>query len=797
MGRWLGRLFAGYAARSTPPSAPPVVGPDAPPAVVIQAPEDAEFHRLQGNRMLDAGRLDDAAACYKSALVLDPDCVPALVNLGFVSLEAGSHEPANEYLLRVLQLDPYHADALYMLGRSCLARGDAQAAATHLQTLIDKQPEFGLAYVDLCGALLLLGRRDEALALAEVGLIRDPNRVQLHLIQGNIHLESRRYEVAIASYELALALHPDLAETHANLGAALAGAGRTADACLRLRRALALRPTTATGCEHLGSALQRLGLLDESIAAYDLAVQMEPTLAAAHRNMGIALQAAGRLEKARDSFQCVADLRPLSAQALTELGLSLQALDQTTQAMASLRRAQALEPEYAPAHAGLGTILVQEGDTAAALPHFDRALLLDPGYVEAHSNRLFALSFNADPPTYLLAAHDYGRKVSLRAQPFSSWTVESLAATGGLARMKVGLVSGDLRAHPVGFFIESVLQHLCNLSFDIVGIPTSHQSDGVTRRLQSLCAEWLPLAGMADDTAARTVRAAGIHILIDLAGHTAHNRLPVFAWRPAPVQISWLGYFASTGIDTMDYLLADPVSVPDSARAHFSEPVWWLPRTRLCFTEPGPRDRFPVSVLPATVNGWITLGSYQNLNKLNPGVLEVWRRVLEALPQARLRLQNKQTGQPKQRAAVMARLQAAGLDVTRVDLAPPAPRDRYLSSYREVDFLLDTFPYPGGTTTCEALWMGVPTLTLAGQSMLSRQGEALIGCAGLHDWVARDEADFVRRAVAHSNDLHVLARCRAELRHRVLASALFDAPAFAQDLAQALKAMWGQRKLGR
>jgi predicted O-linked N-acetylglucosamine transferase (SPINDLY family) len=322
----------------------------------------------------------------------------------------------------------------------------------------------------------------------------------------------------------------------------------------------------------------------------------------------------------------------------------------------------------------------------------------------------------------------------------------------------------------------------------VFAYPTHHHGDALTDRLRAHCAGWTLLYGHSDAAAARLIHADGIHVLIDLSGHTAHNRLPVFGYKPAPVQVTWLGYFATTGVAEIDYLLADPVSVPPAHQSHFSEAIWYLPDSRLCFTPPA--AEMPVTPLPALANGFVTFGNFQNLAKLNDAVLSLWARVLTALPNARLRLQNKQLADAEVRQQLGQRLQRVGIGVDRVTMHGPQPREAYLAAHGEVDLILDTFPFPGGTTTCESLWMGVPTLTLAGDRLIGRQGASLLAAAGLSDWIAPDPEQFVVQAVARANDLPALAALRTGLRAQVLASPLFDAPGFATNFASALWAMW-------
>jgi predicted O-linked N-acetylglucosamine transferase (SPINDLY family) len=359
-------------------------------------------------------------------------------------------------------------------------------------------------------------------------------------------------------------------------------------------------------------------------------------------------------------------------------------------------------------------------------------------------------------------------------------------------KLRVGIVSGDLVGHPVGYFLESVLLQLDTARIELIAYTANPVVDTLTTRIKGHFIHWREIYTLNDQAVAQLIHSDGVHMLLDLSGHTAHNRLPVFAWKPAPVQVTWLGYFASTGLAEMDYLLADETGVPESQRSHFSETIWYLPDTRLCFTPPD--TSLPVAPLPGLGNGQITFGCYQNLSKLNDNVLATWGRIFAALPQARLRLAAPQLGDPAIAAQLQQRLGKWGIGEARVSLYGMVPRQDYLASYAEADMLLDTFPYPGGTTTCEALWMGVPTITLAGNTLLSRQGASLLTAAGLPDWIAQHEDDYVDKAVAFASDLPKLAALRANLREQVQSSPLFDAPRFARHFEEALWGMWQSKQ---
>lgn len=784
---WLGRVLGGKEQTSAAaPSASPVPVPAERPL------HDEQALLAEGNRLLDTGQLEQAAAMYERALDANGRSAAAAVNLGFVRLQQGRTAQAVAALERACEADANNADAHFLLGSIALDTGDATRAIAQLEAALSVQPALLPAKATLIRALASSGQMDEARAVAMSAVQAHPDVAELHLLLGNLLRVAEDFPGALRSLEQATALDPGSTETWVSLAQTLVATGRTIQAHAALKRALSLRPASAAQATVLGDEMQKCGDVDGAVTAYRMAVQMDPGHKAAHQNMGIVLQAVGRNAEALSALERARDLAPDAAESWCNLGIAQLKVKQNEQAQQSFERAQQLlsqgtdsRIDAARVQQILAVQALERGETQEALAGFERSIAHDPTVLQARSHQLFAMSYVDAPERTFAAAREYGRLAAEGACPYGDWLVPAAGAASGALR--VGLVSGDLCSHPVGYFTESVLQHLKRLGIELVAFPTSHHQDEVTARLQASMAGWFPLGSMSDAVAARHIRDARIDVLLDLGGHTAHNRLPVFCWRPAPVQASWLGYWATTGIDAMDWVIADPYSVESGEETQFVERVWRLPHTRLCFTAPASAAEVAVSPLPAA-QGPLTFGCMQNISKAGDAVLDVWRRVLEAVPDSRLRLQNKQAhGVLAER--LLVRLDRAGIPAHRVTLAPPAARAEYLSAYAHVDLLLDTFPFPGGTTTCEALWMGVPTVTLSGKSMVANQGKALMSCAGLADWVATDVDDYVRRAVAFAADREALARLRARLREQVLASPLFDAPQFAVDLASALRGM--------
>ena len=602
---------------------------------------------------------------------------------------------------------------------------------------------------------------------------------------------------AVACYRQALSIAPDDAQLQIAVSAVLIRQAAYAEARTHLNRAILAAPATANAYYLLGQIAQRQGDAPAAIALYSEAIDLNPHFEAAFNDLAAAHSAAGDGDAAERVLLQGVSVCVQSALLNFELGVLHANKNRFAKAADCYRRALSINPRFGEAHRNLGIALQNQGSVAEAIAHFDHALLAEPGLLAAHSNLLWVLSFHADRylEQYLPEARRYGAKALAAAKPYTEWSISANGAgVAGERRLRVGLVSGDLWFHPVGIFLEGVLGKLDRRKLELVAYSMNQRDDALTDRIKGCFSAWNPIVGMSDADAARKIHADGVDILIDLAGHSGRNRLPLFAWKPAPVQVSWLGYLASTGVPGMDYVLADAVAAPDTLQNQFTEEVWRLPETIYCFTPPAEHPKLAVAPLPALGNGHITFGSFQRINKLGDGSLVLWARILHALPGARLRLRNAEMDNPDSRDALLARLAKFDIASERVSLAGRMQhRDDLLMTYADVDIVLDTIAYPGTTTTCEALWMGVPTVALAGGTMLARIGASLLNCAGLADWVAASEDDYVALAVKHASGVESLASLRRTLRRRVMGTALFDPQQFAPQLEDALIRMWQRR----
>ena len=565
--------------------------------------------------------------------------------------------------------------------------------------------------------------------------------------------------------------------------------GRFAQALQAQRRAIEVMPPKAELYSNLGNIQLAQDQRPEAEQSYRQCLKLDPNHFMGHYNLGVLLVATGRPREAQTHLRQALRIEPASAQARYQLAQSLLEQKLFSQAQSLLHDVLARQPDDATAYDSLSYAYLNLGQVEKAVEYGRAAVKLAPDNHLVLGNLLFTMNYaNVAAAEVRALAQAYGSMVSARAEGLR------LATRGGEepGRLRIGFVSGDFKNHPVAFFLLPLLAAIDSARFECFAYSTVAFEDGITARVKSAVHSYQVLPRDSARDAARQIHADGIHILVDLAGHTGHNRLPLFAFRPAPVQVSWLGYFSTTGVPQIDYILADAVGVRDDEVSQFTEQVWLLPETRLCFSVP---DEAPeVTPLPAASNGFVTFGCYQSLAKANDAVLACWKPIFAALPKAKLRWQCAQFADMEARKATFARLRRHGIPESRVQLLKEAGRAEYLGSYRHVDMLLDTFPFPGGTTTCEAMWMGVPTLTLAGGTMLARQGASLLSAVGMTNWIAHSLDEYQRKAIAFASAPLELAQLRRGLREMARQSPLFDGVAFARNVEAALESIWRKHR---
>jgi predicted O-linked N-acetylglucosamine transferase (SPINDLY family) len=564
--------------------------------------------------------------------------------------------------------------------------------------------------------------------------------------------------------------------------------GRAADAVGHLQRAAKLNSRSALCQLRLAHALRQIGRLSDARVAAQQAATLEPGNADTHFLLG---ELAGALDGFRGAiapFRRVVELQPGAADAWANLGVSLAQAGEPGEALTCFDRTLALDANNVQALSGRALVLQEAHQPAAAVQAYAEVLRRDPARHEARSARLLALHYLEQVPrTAMFAEHQaFGAAVGAAPAPFPP------ARERPPGPLRVAFLSPDLRAHSVAYFLEPLLAHLDRGAFEVMLYHDHAKVDAMSVRLQQHAMRWRNFAGHPDDAVEAVIRADAPEVLVDLAGHTGFNRLPLLARRLAPVQVTYLGYPDTTGVPAIDFRFVDAVTDPVGvAEAYATERLVRFAPTAWAYAPPA--DAPAIATRPAGGTAPVTFGCFNNFAKVTDGVMRCWAELLAAVPRARLCLKS----QGLEGAAgghALARLERAGIPRDRVTLLGRLPSlAAHLAAYADVDIALDTFPYHGTTTTCEALWMGVPVISICGEHHMSRVGASLLQALGRPEWIAPDAAGFVRIAAALAGDRERLARERGELRPAMQASPLLDHAGQARRFGEALLDCWQVR----
>jgi predicted O-linked N-acetylglucosamine transferase (SPINDLY family) len=780
----------------------------------------AIFHNNLGGAYHALHRNADAVACFRRAVELKPDYAVAYYNLGNAWKDLGKWEEAVACYRRSLELKPNYAEAHNNLGNAYKEQGKLEEAAACCHRALELKPDYAEAHNNLGNARKCQGNLDEAIACYRRALELKPDYAEAHNNLGNAWKDQGQLDDAVACYRRAVELKPDYAVACFNLGNALRDQGTPDEAVACYRRALELKPDFAEAHSNLGNVCKDQGNFDEAITCFRRTLELKLDDAEAHNNLGNAWREKGKFDEAAACYRRAIDLQPGHPQACYNLGnllrdqgnlaeaaryyrLAVQKLGfadahnnlgnvlrdqgQLDEAVACYHRALELKPDFAMAQSNLGIALKDQGKLEEAIACFRRALELKSDYAVTHSNLLYTQVFcpGYDPQTL---ADEYRRWDQRHAAPLAKFIQPHRNDRSADRRLRIGYVSPDFRAHPVGRFVLPLLEQHDHANFEIVCYASIRVPDAITDRCRAHADVWRDMHGKSDAQVADTIREDRVDILVDLTMHMGNNRLLVFARKPAPVQVTYLAYCDTTGLGTMDYRLTDPyLDPPGQPTALYCEQSVYLPETYWCY-QPA-IEAPPAQALPALKAGRINFGCLNNFCKVNPLVLDAWSRLLQAVPQSRLIL-HAQPGSHRDRVRTF--LAQQGIAAERLLFIGLLPMVEYFGVYQQIDVALDPFPYGGGTTTCDALWMGVPVVSLAGQTAVGRGGLSIASNLGLPELVAHNSAQYVRVAAELAQDLPRLAALRADLRKRMQASPLMDAPRFARNVEAAYRRMWRQ-----
>ncbi len=697
---------------------------------------------------------------------------------------AGRHEEMESHSRRLLESYPDSGLVWKILAYALQSQG--KEALEVLRKARELLPEDADIHNNLGNALRDAGQTEEALASYRRALELRPDYAEAYYNLGNALEGMGRYGEAAESHRRALELKPDFVGAHYNLGNNLRRMGEIEAAITSYRHALALQPDFALAWCNLGVAQQELGLLDKAVASYQRAIHLDPGYARAYSHLGAALHGLGRLDEAMASERHALELDPGFAEGWNNLGVALQAAGQMEEAMESLRQALQIDPDYADAWCNLGVAQQAQGQIGNAISSYHHVLKLNPEHAKVYSNLLYTLNYHPDASDeeMLALAHDYDARFGAPCR--GMWRPHGNGRDTG-RRLKVGYMSPDFRGHAVAFFFEPILANHDRSQVEVYCYAEVPREDDYTERLRRLTDHWHSTVGLSDDAVAEMIRKHQIDILVDLAGHTASSRLRVFARKPSPVQVTYLGYPATTGLAAMDYRITDRYADPEGeSEWRYVEKLLRLPDSLWCY-RPSP-DMPEVSPLPALTSGYLTFGSFNNYNKVDRESIDLWSALLREVPGSRLLMLTVPEGGARRR--LLKEFAERGIEEGRLDLHGKLPREAFLRKFHEADIALDPVNVNGGTTTCEALWMGLPVLTLTGKRFLSRAGLSILSTVGMADFAAATQQDYIRVATYLNENRELLPAIRASLRGYVAASPLTDEVNFTRHLENLYREVW-------
>lgn len=753
------------------------------------APREPAYQYMLGRAMMAANRPHDAIQAYRKAIQMGPGNADYYVSLAISLRAAKKLDKAVTAYRNALKIQPGMVEAAHNLANLQVEIGDVGAAEAGYRQVLAQRPNYAPSHFELGNIAHSRGDTVEAERCYRAAVESQPKYAKAWYALGNLKYAEKAYEEAAHCLTQALSVNPSDAKTLLLQGRVLARNRREAPAIEMLQNCLAIEPDNVDALTELGGLLRKTGQHAASIACLERAVDLSNDTVQGHARFMLAetlMEVDGYLPAAAQLEEVLVQL-PEDAQARLMLATAYRMLGRMKDADAHAEVLARQHPDSVITHAIRATIASDCGDIESAAASFCRAAFAAPDIPGELGKFCMSLNYlaEADRDDIYIAHREFGERFMLGLRSVQGHT----SAPAPERRLRIGYVSADFRNHSVAWFMRQVLSGHDRAHFEIHGYYVHARTDEVTEELHGLCDGWMHASGIDDEQLAERIRSDGIDILVDLAGHTAGNRLGVFARKPAPVQMTWLGYLSTTGVSAIDYRITDAQVDPDGYEAWQVERPLRLPGCYVCYGPPA--DAPEVGPLPALGQGCITFGSFNNLAKFSRATLALWARILQAVPGSRLLLKSKALADAWIRDRLIARFAELGIGAERLELiGRQAERASHLELYNRIDIGLDTYPYNGVTTTCEALWMGVPVLSLTGLTQASRQGLTLLKAVGLEGLSCADEDSLVAKARQLSGDPSGLAALRAGLRERMAASPLVDGPNFTRHLEHAYRQAW-------
>eukprot|EP00743_Colponemidia_sp_Colp-15_P007545 GILK01008158.1.p1 GENE.GILK01008158.1~~GILK01008158.1.p1 ORF type:complete len:853 (-),score=154.38 GILK01008158.1:254-2812(-) len=767
-------------------------------------PTSTDILNCKGICLKSMGKADAAFRCYEQALRSNPNDVDALNNCGVILKEAEKFEEAIEAYTAALVVKPDFEAARANLAVVLTDQGTKMKLAGRVHdgiTLYHKalacNPSYSPAFYNLGVAYSELNELDRAIGFYQQAIAINKTYVEALNNLGVIYKNLGRTQEAAEFYERALTVQPNFGIARNNLAIALTdlgtkvkNEGHLQEGVELYKKALVYHSEYPDAYYNLGVAYGEQLLYDKAIVCYQLAAHFNPRCAEAFNNLGVIYKDRDNLEKAVQCYQQALTINPNFSQTLNNLGVIYTIVGKMDDAYQYTRRAVDVNPQYAEAYNNLGVLQRDEGYVQEAIDSYDRCLAIDPDNKNAGQNKLLALNYlvGASCESVYAAHVAWGTRFARSRVPYSRWR----GSMEPNRVLRVGYVSPDWFTHSVSYFVEALLKNHDRSEFQIICYSNVVKEDRKTQRFKNMVGmdNWRNIFGLSEKQAAELIREDSVDILIELTGHTANNRLDVMALKPAPIQLTWIGYPNTTGLPTIDYRITDGIVDPVSTKQTHVESLIRLPNCFLCYT---PTDEAPdVAEGPAVENGFVTFGTFNNLAKINDDVIRLWALILQQVPNSRLLVKAKPFASETVQKKFIRTFEECGIESSRLDLLPLIPMCHdHLKAYALMDISLDTFPYAGTTTTCEALFMGVPVVTLKGQDNHAHNvGVTLLSNVGLVDLIAETKDDYVRIAADLAADIPALKARRLNTRKQMLASKLCDGVTYTRGVEKEFRRIW-------
>jgi predicted O-linked N-acetylglucosamine transferase (SPINDLY family) len=707
-----------------------------------------------------------------------------LLPAALAAYREGRHADAQAICSRVLHDLPDHFDAQHLLGVSQLDSGRFEEARQTLERAIAIDQRSAEAFSNFGMALFKLRRYEEARVYQERAIALKPTFAMAQTNLGNTLLRLGQVEQAIEAHERAIRLKPDYADAYCNRGMAELMLKRYEKAAQCFDRTLSFQPRHLEAIVGKGLVSIELRHFDEAYELLTIALAASPNMPEILAHRGRLHLHFGRFDEAQTDFDAALALSPdleLAWRGRAQLG-TLR--NNTAQAIFACNKVLEKNPRSEIAITLLGACFASQGEVVSAIDHFDRALEIKPDYEDAITKKIFTLDFLPEAGFEIQqAARKYWWDAIGSALPRQALVARPLDPQ---KRIVVGYVSSDFRSHSAAFAFLPVLKNHDRSNFQINCYSCSPIRDAVTTKFQSLVDVWVDALRLSDDELANRICADGVDILVDLSGHSAGNRLAVFARKPAPIQVTAWGHAAGTGVPTIDYFFADPVTVPEAARRFFVEKIYDLP----CLITMDPILHLYPSALPIIQNGYVTFGVFNRVDKISEGALALWVRLLRSIAGSKIVVKHGALDDLLLRDGLIARFAAHGISEERVVCLGSTIRDQHLRAFESIDIALDPFPQNGGISSWEALYMGVPIVAKMGNGASSRITAAILKALGLDDWVADDDESYFSIAQKFAAMPSYLERLRAELPARIASSPSGNVEVYTRAVEEGYRLFW-------